>query len=95
MAIKSFRHKGVAEIFLRGGSRRVGSRYVKRMSLALDAMHAALRVEDLQGALGFHPLRGDLAGWYAMDVSGNWRLVFRFSEGDRGDVLDVDFVDYH
>jgi plasmid maintenance system killer protein len=30
-----------------------------------------------------------------MSVSGNWRLTFRFEHGDRGEVLDVDFEDYH
>ena len=41
---------------------------------------------------GLHPLRGDLAGYWAVSVSGNWRLVFRF---DGRDVRDVDLVDYH
>jgi proteic killer suppression protein len=39
-----------------------------------------------------HVLRGPLAGYYAIVVSGNWRIVFRF-EG--GDAIDVDLVDYH
>jgi plasmid maintenance system killer protein len=30
-----------------------------------------------------------------MAVSGNWRLTFRFEHGTTGDVLDVDFEDYH
>jgi plasmid maintenance system killer protein len=30
-----------------------------------------------------------------MGVSGNWRLTFRFERGTTGDVLDVDFEDYH
>jgi plasmid maintenance system killer protein len=30
-----------------------------------------------------------------MSVSGNWRLTFRFDHGDEGDILDVDFEDYH
>ena len=39
-----------------------------------------------------HALRGDLAGYWAVAVSGNWRIVFRF-EG--ANVRDVDLVDYH
>ena len=39
-----------------------------------------------------HPLRGDLAGFWAVSVSGNWRVIFRF---EAGNVRDVDLVDYH
>jgi proteic killer suppression protein len=46
---------------------------------------------DLPG-LRLHPLKGELKGFYAVDVSGNWRIVFRFEDGD---AVDVDLVDYH
>ena len=95
MAIKSFARKGAEDIFLTGQSRKVGARYAKRMRLILDAMSGATCADDLRGAYGFHRLTGDLAGQYAMSVSGNWRLIFRFEQGDRGDIVDVDFVDYH
>ncbi len=42
--------------------------------------------------LRLHPLKGRLKGVWAVDVSGNWRVVFRF-EGR--DAVDVDYVDYH
>ena len=46
---------------------------------------------DLPG-FRLHPLKGDLKGFWAVSVSGNWRIVFRF-EG--GDAYDVDLLDYH
>lgn len=39
-----------------------------------------------------HPLKGDLAELWAVSVSGNWRIVWRF-EGP--DAADVDLIDYH
>ena len=39
-----------------------------------------------------HPLAGDHRGYWAVTVSGNWRVTFRFSEGD---AAEVDYVDYH
>jgi proteic killer suppression protein len=39
-----------------------------------------------------HELHGKLTGLYAIDVSGNWRIVFRF---DSGKASDIDLVDYH
>jgi toxin HigB-1 len=93
--IKSFSHKGVEEVFYSGRSRRVGAEFHKRMSLILDAIDSATCVTDLRGARGFHALSGDRSGTFAMSVSGNRRLTFRFEHGDRGEVLDVDFEDYH
>jgi proteic killer suppression protein len=93
--IKSFSHRGVEEVFHTGRSRRVGAEFHKRMSLILDAIDSATCIADLRGARGFHALSGDRSGTLAMSVSGNWRLTFRFEHGDSGDVLDVDFKDYH
>ena len=44
--------------------------------------------------LGFrlHTLKGRLKGHYAVSVSGNWRVTFRFEEGK---AVDLDYVDYH
>ena len=39
-----------------------------------------------------HELRGDLAGFWAIRVSRNWRITFRFVGTD---ITDVDLVDYH
>jgi plasmid maintenance system killer protein len=40
----------------------------------------------------FHPLKGDLAGYWSITVRANWRIIFRFEQGD---ATDVDLVDYH
>ena len=42
--------------------------------------------------LRLHPLKGDRAGYWAVKVSANWCVVFRF---DGRDVRDVDLTDYH
>jgi proteic killer suppression protein len=39
-----------------------------------------------------HPLKGDRAGQWSVRVSGNWRVVFRFEDGE---AVDVDLTDYH
>ena len=94
MSIKTFAHKGVEEIFLTGRSRRIGAEFRQRMSLMLDAIDGATCAGDLRGSRIPCPL-GDRSGTFAMSVSGNRRLTFRFEHGDEGDVLDVDFEDYH
>jgi proteic killer suppression protein len=39
-----------------------------------------------------HPLKGDLKGFWAVSVSGNWRVIFRL---EKGNAYDVDLIDYH
>jgi len=46
---------------------------------------------DLPG-FRLHPLKGELRGLWAVTVRANWRVIFRIAEGD---VLDVDYTDYH
>jgi toxin HigB-1 len=56
----------------------------------LDAANAAADM-DLPG-FRLHPLKGELKGFWAITVRANWRVIFRFVEGD---AVDVDYVDYH
>ncbi len=46
---------------------------------------------DLPG-FQLHPLTGAMKGYWAVSVSGNWRIVFRF---EAGHARDVDLIDYH
>ena len=39
-----------------------------------------------------HALKGRFRGRFAVSVSANWRVTFRFEDGD---AVDVDYLDYH
>jgi toxin HigB-1 len=56
----------------------------------LDAA-GAITDMDLPG-FRLHPLNGELKGFWAVTVRANWRVIFRFADGD---ALDVDYIDYH
>ena len=59
----------------------------------LFALDNAKRAQDINApGWRLHRLRGDLAGLWSVDVSGNWRLTFAF-EGN--DAILVDYQDYH
>ena len=64
-----------------------------RLRRRLDVLDAANSLMAL-GLPGFrlHPLCGEMKGKYSIRVTGNWRLTFRFKDGD---VFDVDLEDYH
>jgi proteic killer suppression protein len=95
MTIKSFAHKGLEELFVLGRSKRIGPDFTKRLKGKMDYLDGVASVDDVRGLQGFHSLGGDLKGYFAISVTGNWRLIFRFEHGDKGDILDVDFLDYH
>jgi toxin HigB-1 len=91
--IKSFRHKGVEQFFRTGSKRGIQAKHADRLRVQLFALDNA-RVPTDMNAPGWrlHPLHGELAGHWSVDVSGNWRLTFAF-EGE--DAILVDYQDYH
>ncbi len=92
--IKSFRHKGLKALYEDDNRCGVRQDQVKRLRALLARLDVSRCPADMDfPGLRLHPLKGDMAGLYAVDVSGNWRLIFRFDE--QGDAAEVDLVDYH
>ena len=91
--IASFRHKGLKEFFETGSKRGISFELATRIGRRLDVLHAAKELADID-AHGFnlHRLKGDRHNEWAISVSGNWRITFRFAKGE---VLDVKLEDYH
>lgn len=91
--IKSFAHKGLEDFFYDGTTRGVQPRHADRLGRILDRLDAAEDVQDMgYPGSGLHPLKGSLKGYWSVKVSGNWRLVFRFEDGN---AFVVDYLDYH
>lgn len=89
------KHKALRRFHLSGGLDRRGvpANLATRLARILSRLNVAEKPEELNDP-GFrlHLLRGDLAGYWSMRVSGNWRVVFRFRDGKP---VDVDLIDYH
>lgn len=60
----------------------------------LAALNRTRAPEKLAAMPGWrlHRLSGDRAAFWSLTVTGNWRLVFRFEDGD---ALELDLIDYH
>ena len=91
--IASFRHKGLKEFFETGSKRGISFDLATRIARRLDVLQVATVLSDID-AHGFnlHRLKGDRHNEWAISVSGNWRITFRFAKGD---VIDVNLEDYH
>jgi len=76
-----------------GDRRRLPPAHVEKIRRILARLDEASNVQHM-ALPGFqlHPLSGDLRGFWAVSVSGNWRIIFRF---ENGNAYDVDLVDYH
>ena len=91
--IRSFRHRGLKRLYERNDPSRVAANLAERIALALADLDDASRPRDIDlPGYRLHPLKGSMRGLWSISVSGNWRITFRF---DDGDVYDVDLVDYH
>jgi proteic killer suppression protein len=91
--IRGFRHKGLERFFAKSDHRGIEAKQADRIRRILDRLDAAIRPEDMNlPGFGFHGLKGDRKGTYAVSVSGNRRITFRF---EIGDAIDVNLEDYH
>ena len=91
--IQSFRHKEPQRFFQRGSKAGIQTQHEKRLRLILARLDAAREPEDMSlPGLRLHQMTGKMEGFWAVNVSGNWRIIFRF---DGQDVYDVDYLDYH
>ncbi len=91
--IKTFAHKGLERFFKDGSKRGISASHAPRIRRILDRLDAVLVPEDMNiPGLGYHGLIGNRKGQYSVSVSGNWRITFRF---ENGDAYDANLEDYH
>ena len=91
--IRSIRHKGLKRLYEDDDHRGVVSQHADRLRDILVRLDASATVADMD-LPGFrpHPLKGEMKGFWAVTVRANWRVIFRFADGD---AFDVDYLDYH
>jgi proteic killer suppression protein len=91
--IRSIRHKGLKRLYEDDDPRGVIGEHAAKLRDILVRLDAAATPADLDlPGFRLHPLKGEFKGLWAVTVRANWRVVFRFAEGD---ALDVDYIDYH
>ena len=90
--IRSFRHRGLRALYNGRTARYVAADHLTRLRDILAVLDRSHQPSDTSlPGFRLHPLRGAQRGYWAVSVSGNWRVTFRFEEGD---AYDVDYIDY-
>jgi proteic killer suppression protein len=91
--IRSIRHKGLKRLYEDDDHRGVVSQHADRLRDILVRLDASATVVDMDlPGFRLHPLKGEMKGFWAVTVRANWRVIFRFADGD---AFDVDYLDCH
>ena len=92
--IKTFADRPTEELFATGRSKRLPPDIVRRARRKLEYIDLATRLDDLRVPPGnrLHGLVGDRLGQHAIAINDQWRICFRFADGD---AFEVEVTDYH
>jgi proteic killer suppression protein len=91
MAIRSFRHKGLRDLFMLGQARGIRPDLLRHVEQRLRILDSARSLDELRiQPWRLHVLRGE--GRWAIDINGPWRLTFRWDEGEPH---ELDLEQYH
>ena len=91
--ITSFRHSGLQSFFETGSKAGIRPDHAAKLSRLLGALDSAAVLDQLNlPGFRLHKLSGNLSGFWSLTVRGNWRIIFRF---ENGEAELVDYLDYH
>jgi proteic killer suppression protein len=92
--IKSFADKRTQELYVSGRAKRLSAEVAQRAARKLEYVDLATRLDDLKVPPGnrLRALLGNRKGQHSIAVNDQWRICFRFIDGD---AYDVEFCDYH
>jgi proteic killer suppression protein len=91
--IKTFSHRGLERFFRDNDLRGINAQQSTRINRILDRLDVVPVASDMDiPGWNFHELKGERKGDYAVKVSGNWRITFKF---EAGDAWEVNLEDYH
>ncbi len=92
--IRSFADKETESLFRTGKSRRLPTDILRRAVLRLNQLEHVMTIDELRFPPGnrLEALHGDRSGQWSIRVNDQWRVCFRFIDGD---VFDLHITDYH
>ena len=91
--IRHFCSRELQRLYEQGDESKIPPELVKKTKRIIDRLDVATQPSDMDlPGLRLHPLKGNLKGHWAVKVSGNWRITFRFESGH---VREVNLIDYH
>jgi len=92
--IESIAHKGLRLLWEKNDPSKLPPEQVEKIRRILSALHTAKSLEPLRMIPGYrlHPLSGDMKGFWSIWVTGNYRICFKFEDGN---ACEINYLDYH
>ena len=92
--IKSFADKYTFELYIKGRSKKFPPEIISRAVIKMEYINLAANLEDLRlpPSNRLHLLSGERKGQYSISVNDQWRICFKYIDGD---AIDVELTDYH
>lgn len=92
--IKSFVDKHTAALYTEGKSKRLPPDVIKRALRRLEYIDLAASLDDLKvpPSNRLHALKDDRVGQHSISINDQWRICFKFADGD---AYDLEVTDYH
>jgi len=91
--IKDFKHKELERFFINGSTRGIQANHSSKLGMQLAMLNTSTEIDDMdKPGWNLHQLKGQRASVWSIRISGNWRVTFRFKDGD---AYIVNYEDYH
>ena len=91
--IISFKHKGLQKFYESGSTAGIQSIHKSKLRMILAALDSTQEIEDMNiPGYKLHSLKGKLKDLWSVTVNGNWRITFKF---ENGNIYIVNYEDYH
>ena len=92
--IKTFADRETQRLYSTGQSKQLPANIIRRAIRRLEYLDLAYNLNDLSvpPSNRLHPLKGDRKGQHSISINDQWRICFRFVDGD---AYNVEITDYH
>ena len=91
--IISFKHKGLQKFYESGNTAGIQNTHKTKLRMILTALDSTQEIDDMNiPGYKLHSLKGRLKGLWSVTVNGNWRVTFKFKNGN---IYIVNYEDYH
>lgn len=91
--IVSWIHKGLKDFFGTGSMAGIQAPHARRLAERLQVINQAKVIQDINlPPYRLHQLKGDRSGIWSISVTGNWRITFKFEDGN---AYIINYEDYH
>ncbi|TAG31655.1 MAG: peptidase [Sphingobacteriia bacterium] len=91
--IVSIQHKGLRLLWTKNDASKLPSMQISKIKNILTLLNAAETVIDMNfGGSNLHSLKGEFMGYWSVNVTGNYRIIFKI---ENSNVHLVDYLDYH